>query len=90
MFPSLNPEDLGLLILVATIAAWAITHKILNNRRQVIRNVLHGQVTYTIKGYSGLEAQRITRALAHDDSPPNTDPFPVQILPKATSKDVRK
>lgn len=86
MFPSLNPEDLGIIILVAIIAVWAIVFKILNNRRQVVRHVLHGTVTYTIKGYSGPEAYRIARSLQKDEPGAEVlDP----ALPKATAKDIR-
>lgn len=60
---TINPDDLGIIVLVAIIAVWALTHKILNNRRRVVRHVLHGTVTYTIKGYSGGEAERIAETL---------------------------
>lgn len=66
----IKPEDLGILALVALIAVWAVTHKILNNRRQAVRHELHGTVTYTIKGYDGVETVKIARALRKIDEDP--------------------
>ena len=43
-----------------------IIMKFLDNQRRVIRNVLHGQVTYTIKGYDGHRAVEIAQALEKD------------------------
>ena len=71
---TLDPDDVGTLVLVLIIAMWAIIHKILNNRRQAVRNELHGTVTYTIKGYDGVDAVKIARALRKIDDKPETEP----------------
>lgn len=76
-FPSLDPGDLDLILLVAVIALWSIVLKILNNRRKVTRHVLHGTVTYTIQGYGGVETRQIAKALRERD-PDDTNP---EIVP---------
>lgn len=89
-FPALNPEDLGIIILVTVIALWALANKVLNNRRKVTRHVLHGQVTYTIQGYSGPEAVRLAKTLEKGDKIEEVEEVPGGIsVTKATKEDVR-
>lgn len=86
------------IVCLVIIAVWAIIHKILNNRRTVVRHVLHGTVTYTIKGYDGPEARRIAEALryggpkaVHDTPEPDELEHRLDtLLTKATSEDVRR
>ena len=86
---TISPDDLGLIVFVAVIALWTIILKVLGNRRQVTRHVLHGTVTYTIKGYGGPEACRIIRSLRDETHPEEIKPHENTTLTKATAKDVR-
>jgi hypothetical protein len=80
---TLNPDDLGLILLVGVICFTIIVVKIFNNRRQVVRHVLHGTVTYTIKGYDGDEARKIAQALRDHDDPAN-EPDELEHRPATT------
>lgn len=63
MMLGMGQGNTSIVLSLIIIAVWAIVNKVLNNRRTVTRQELHGTVTYTIKGYSGPEAQRLADAL---------------------------
>lgn len=54
--------------------------RMLDNRRQVTRHVLHGTVTYTIKGYDGPRAVEIAQSL--ENGSPADSPVPVTTVEK--------
>lgn len=63
MMLNISGGDMSIVVSLAIIAVWSIMMRVLGNRRTVIRQELLGTVTYTIKGYSGPEVQRLADAL---------------------------
>lgn len=57
--------------------------RVLEARRKVVRNVLHGQVTYTIQGYEGHRAVEIAKILETGEDP---DPDPDELEHRAVIK----
>jgi hypothetical protein len=59
----MNSADLSVVLTIVIIAVLIVTWKILNNRRVVTRQTVHGIVTYTIRGYDGVDARKIVHEI---------------------------
>jgi hypothetical protein len=59
----MDSNDTSLVIILLALMIFVLAMRALGNRRTVTRNTLHGQTTYTIKGYGGVEARGIVEEI---------------------------
>lgn len=59
----MNSSDTATVIVILAVMIFVLAYRMIGNRRAVTRHVLHGQVTYTIKGFDGPDTRKIVHEI---------------------------